>query len=480
MKKYINKLNLINQESKSLNNLLDKNNKKFKHFIFYNTHSYIVTLKNSTFMKSVLNSKTVFADGIGVFLASKIFNKKNKTQRITGYDFFEKILHTINEKHQNKRIFFIGGEISNLNKLKEKVYTTYNNIDKKNIEVFSPPFAKDFVYIDKKTHDLINSFDPDIIFVGLGAPKQEIWVYKNAKFIKCRNFVSIGAAFNFFTGLEVRAPLLLRQHGLEWLFRLILNPKKIFKRVFVSGGLFIYLLLTSLILKNHYYRLGAKKINVKLIKDFNSFEWDKGYILSALNLASLSFLYKGDIKITRRIFFWGDGIFHRLMIKNSKKTAGRELINVLRYPSQVDTIHVIGNLTKKTNEFLKLKFEKLKIKNSDLPYGNIDKICNVLPNVKENELIFLTLPTPKQEQVAQYYHKTNENTKIVCIGGGLAIAAGDENVVPKFFDYLGLEWLWRLRYETTRRLKRLILSATYMLKYLLFGRYLKKILVKFL
>ena len=68
----------------------------------------------------------------------------------------------------------------------------------------------------------------------------------------------------------------------------------------------------------------------------------------------------------------------------------------------------------------------------------------------------------------------------MCIGGGLAIAAGDENVVPKFFDYLGLEWLWRLRYETNRRLKRLILSATYMIKYLLFGRYIRKILVKFL
>ena len=267
MKKYIKRLNLINEENKSLNDLLDKNNKKFKHFIFYNTHSYIVTLKNSTFMKSVLNSKTVFADGIGVFLASKIFNKKNKIQRITGYDFFEKILHTVNEKNQNKRIFFIGGGISNLNKQKKKISATY----------------------------------------------------RNAKFSKCRNLISIGAAFNFFTGLEVRAPLLFRQYGFEWLFRLVISPKKIYKRVFVSGGLFIYLMLAALILKNNYYRLGAKKINVKLIKDFNSFEWDKGYILSALNLASLSFLYKGDIKITRRIFFWGDGILHRLMIKNSKK-----------------------------------------------------------------------------------------------------------------------------------------------------------------
>ena len=99
--------------------------------------------------------------------------------------------------------------------------------------------------------------------------------------------------------------------------------------------------------------------------------------------------------------------------------------------------------------------------------------------IKENELIFLTLPTPKQEQAADYYHKINLNTKIVCIGGGLAIAAGDEKEVPQIFDFLGLEWLWRLRYETKRRLKRLITSAYYMMKYLLFGKYLKKIFVEF-
>ena len=142
-----------------------------------------------------------------------------------------------------------------------------------------------------------------MIFVGLGAPKQEKWVHLNYKKINCVNFLSIGAAFNFFTGLERRAPLVLRKYGFEWLFRLIINPRKIFKRVFLSGGIFIFLIFISVLFKKNIYILKQNLLDVKIIKNFHNFNWSKGYILSALNLASLSFLYKGDINISRNLFF---------------------------------------------------------------------------------------------------------------------------------------------------------------------------------
>ena len=478
MKKYINDLNLVEIPSKVIKDILDSNNKKFNHCVFYNTHSYILSLKDNTFMRAILNTKDIFADGIGVLLASKIFDKK-KVVRVTGYDFFENLLHEINNSKKNLKLFFLGGSEDNLIKLKNLISYKYTNIDKRNIYIFAPPYGKNFNYKDKDTVDLINRINPDIIFVGLGAPKQEKWVYLNKKDLNCNNYLSIGAAFNFFTGLERRAPSSFRKYGFEWLFRLITNPKKIYKRVFLSGSIFIYLMFVSYFFKKNFYNLNPIVLNVKLVKNFKTFDWSKGYILSALNLASLSFLYKGDIKISKNIFFWGDGIFHKLLISNSKKIAGRELINIIQYPSKINTLHVIGNLTEKTKYFLQSKFKDINVVNSNLPYGNIDFICKNLPLVKENELIFLTLPTPKQEQAADYYHKINLNTKIVCIGGGLAIAAGDEKEVPQIFDFLGLEWLWRLRYETKRRLKRLITSAYYMVKYLLFGKYLKKIFVEF-
>lgn len=480
MKKYIENLKLISNPDIVLDQLLNKDNKNFKHLIFFNTHSYIETLKNTSFMRSVLKSKHIFVDGIGVYLSSLIFyKKKTKPLRITGYDFFEKLLEKINNDPNQKKLFFIGGEISNLENLKKKINEKYKNIHPENIAILSPPFGSKFKFNDHKIVQNINDFNPDIVFVGLGAPKQEKWVKINSKKLNCVNFLSIGAAFNFFTGLEKRAPMVFRKYGFEWLFRLILNPKKIFKRVFISGGIFIFLIITSYLFKKNFYNLKKIKVNIRLIRDYINFEWDKGYILSALNLASLGFLYKGDIKVSKNLFFWGDGIFHKIMIQKSKKIAGRQLIELIKQPKNIRKLHIIGNLTIKTKKFLSRKFSDLELKNSSLPYGDIKTIINDLPLVGEDEIIFLTLPTPKQEQVASYYHKTNKKLKIVCIGGGLAIAAGDEKEVPKLFDYLGLEWLWRLRYETKRRLKRLALSAVYMAEYILFGKYFKKIIVNF-
>ncbi len=481
MKKYIEKINLISNDQKVIDDLLDEKNISLKQCIFLNTHSYIETLKNSIFMKTVLKSNYVFADGIGIHLVSKIFYNQINLHRITGYDFFEKLLININKQNKEKKLFFVGGEQSNLIILKKKILNIYKNIKSENISFLSPPFGKDFKFKDEDIVDKINSFDPDIIFIGLGAPKQEIWSYLNIKKINCVNFVNIGAAFNFFTGLEKRAPLVLRKYGFEWLFRLLITPKKIYKRVFVSGGIFIYLFFFSFFFNKSYYKIIKKYISVKLIRNFENFDWNSGYILSALNLASLSFLYKEKILISKRIYFWGDGIFHKFMIRDSKKIPGSRLIDLIKYPKNIKLLHVIGNLSEKQRKFLEIKFNNLKVINSGLPYGDIKLIFQNLPVLNDkNELILLTLPTPKQEQVAEFYHNQNPQLKIICIGGGLAIAAGDEKPVPRVFDFLGLEWLWRLRYETTRRVKRLTTSALYFLEYLIYGRFFRKIIVKFL
>lgn len=79
--------------------------------------------------------------------------------------------------------------------------------------------------------------------------------------------------------------------------------------------------------------------------------------------------------------------------------------------------------------------------------------------IKKNQLIFITLPTPKQEIFAQYLAKKNQNYKIICIGGSIAITSGEETPVPAFINYL--EFLWRLRYETIRRIIRLFDTFNY-------------------
>ena len=106
MEKYIKKLKLVNNEEKVLSELIDGDNKKFKHLIFFNTHSYIESLKNNLFMRSLIKSEHVFADGIGVFFASILFDKI-KSKRITGYDFFEFLLNKLNYKNTRKKLFLL-------------------------------------------------------------------------------------------------------------------------------------------------------------------------------------------------------------------------------------------------------------------------------------------------------------------------------------------------------------------------------------
>ena len=103
---------------------------------------------------------------------------------------------------------------------------------------------------------------------------------------------------------------------------------------------------------------------------------------------------------------------------------------------------------------------KKKIKNVNVPYGDIKYILkNFEYKSSKNELIFTTLPTPKQELIANHIASKNKEFKIICIGGSISIACGDEKEVPKFL--YPFEFLWRLRYETRRRILRLVTSYAY-------------------
>jgi len=118
-------------------------------------------------------------------------------------------------------------------------------------------------------------------------------------------------------------------------------------------------------------------------------------------------------------------------------------------------------LSKKSLKFLEKKFDR-KIIHNNLPYADGDELIKFLPkNFIKNELIILTLPTPKQEIIAEHIARNNLKFKIICAGASIAMLSGEEKIVPKFLEYLGLEFLWRLRIETRRRLTRLFQTAIY-------------------
>jgi hypothetical protein len=189
----------------------------------------------------------------------------------------------------------------------------------------------------------------------------------------------------------------------------------------------------------------------------------KNFILSAFNLSAYAYIFQNKINISEDIYFWQDGLFSKFFFKEYSKLPGRRLITNLKISKNIKSIFVIGSMTSAARFFLERKY-KVPIKHIELPFGSIKKILKHAPETRSSELILITLPSPKQEIFANYMLKKNKNSKIICIGGGIAIAAKDEKPCPKFLEEFYLEFLWRLQYQTKRRLIRLFHSLYLSLK----------------
>jgi hypothetical protein len=209
-----------------------------------------------------------------------------------------------------------------------------------------------------------------------------------------------------------------------------------------------------------------RKINyraIKIVNNVKKIDFTKKFVLSGINLAFLAYLYKKKIKLYDGLIGWPDGIFSKKIDPSLKKIPGRDLIKNLILPKFIKRIHVIGNMTNKNFNFLKKKFANRIIENTKLPYGSMTKILLATKKIKIkiNELYLITLPTPKQELIAEQLIKSKNKYNIICIGGGLNIASGDEVAIPKNLEKLGLEFVWRLRVDTVRRIFRLIETVIY-------------------
>jgi len=258
--------------------------------------------------------------------------------------------------------------------------------------------------------------------------------------------------------------------------KLLSNIIFIFSRVPIKIKQFILLNKNFYNTKFEYKTLYNNKEQpsyFELIKKIQNFDTRNNFILSALNLAFLGSFCKGEITHSKNFFCWPDGIYSKKFFNNIIKIPGRDLLIKIKLDKKIKRILVLGNLSLIGKEFL-IKQYNLPIKNFILPYGDVKIILKSLKNIKikKNDLIFITLPTPKQEQVAIKLSKSLKNYKIICIGGSIAIASGSEKPVPAYFS--NYEYIWRLRYETIRRTKRLLSTFFWYLK----GKYLSNDLKK--
>ena len=180
-------------------------------------------------------------DGMSlVFLARlKGFDIK---ERVYGADLMQGFFKMAVQK--GYRNYFYGGSEEALKGLTANVKKQFPQL--KIAGFYSPPFRP----LDKKEKgeiiDKINEVSPDVLWVGLGCPKQQLWMSEHRGRLKVPVMVGVGAAFDFLSGNKKQAPKWMRNNGLEWLFRLVKEPKRLWKRYLIGNTIFVWLVLKEL------------------------------------------------------------------------------------------------------------------------------------------------------------------------------------------------------------------------------------------
>jgi len=219
-----------------------KSGQQGKYIACTNPHSLVVARSDPYFTEALKKADILLPDGIGIVLAAKILGV-NLTERVAGSDLFLGLSDKAN-KEGGLRYFFLGSTQEVLDKITARLSKEYPNITI--CGVLSPPFKPEFSDDDNREMiDIINRAKPDVLWVGMTAPKQEKWIYKNKDQLDVPVMGAIGAVFDFYAGTIKRSPEWACRMGLEWLPRLLREPKRLFKRNFVSSPLFLYMVFKS-------------------------------------------------------------------------------------------------------------------------------------------------------------------------------------------------------------------------------------------
>ncbi len=219
----------------------------------------------------------------------------------------------------------------------------------------------------------------------------------------------------------------------------------------------------------------SEKYEFNIINNVESIPYKKNFVLSGLNLAFLGYWSENKISLYENLVHWPDGLFKNVIFpKSIKKIPGRTLVKKMKIDEEIKNIFIAGNCSEVSKKYLDIRFKNIKKTYIPLPFGRSEELAKFIPTMNRDELMFLTLPTPKQEQVAEILVKRSKNYKVICIGAGIEMASGNEKPVPEYLENYGFEAIYRLKTDTRRRVKRLIESLFFLLK-AIFDKKLKKI-----
>lgn len=213
-----------------------------------NAHSYNTARKDSLFAEALTNGDVLLPDGVSIVKACKWIKAKSlPKERIAGWDLFvfemEKLERESEElrtkSEESKIVMFMGSSQKVLDLIVKRAAEVYPHLK---VVTYSPPYKPEFTDEDNKAIiDAIHAANPDLLWIGMTAPKQEKWTYSHWEELNIHCHVgSIGAVFDFFAGTMKRAPMWWQEHGLEWLYRLLKEPKRMWRRYIIGNTLFLW------------------------------------------------------------------------------------------------------------------------------------------------------------------------------------------------------------------------------------------------
>ncbi len=205
-----------------------------------NPHSYAVSLKDPEFSRALHNADWLIPDGAGVVLASKILGGQIR-ERVTGSDIFKGVLEAL-DRQGGHSVFFLGATEGTLAAIRVRMAVDYPNV--RVAGSYSPPFKPHYSQDELDSMvNAVNAATPDVLWVGMTAPKQEKWIHAECGRLNVKFAAAIGAVFDFYAGRVVRSHPVFQKLGLEWLPRLIQQPRRLWRRMFISAPIFLWCVL---------------------------------------------------------------------------------------------------------------------------------------------------------------------------------------------------------------------------------------------
>ncbi|MEI8086275.1 MAG: WecB/TagA/CpsF family glycosyltransferase [Paludibacter sp.] len=203
-----------------------------------NAHSFNTLQTDEDFQNAIQSSDILLPDGISVVLAMRLLTGE-RLKKIAGVDLFHYEMDRLNTI--GGKCFFLGSSESTLQLMLLKAAKEYPCIK---LACYSPPYKPEFTAEDNLAMiEAVNGFEPDVLFVGMTAPKQEKWAYKHFSTLKVGHLCCIGAVFDFYAGTVKRSPQWMISLGMEWFYRLIKEPRRMWKRYLIGNIKFVLLIM---------------------------------------------------------------------------------------------------------------------------------------------------------------------------------------------------------------------------------------------